>query len=92
MRDHKKLIVGLSAFVILILSLHFIPFDSRSGYLDYGLANVCIGYSEPVNYSYRWITGGVNKWDDQLSHLTEAKFMSGNPTCAQPVHLRLYLL
>jgi hypothetical protein len=89
MRKHKKLIIGLTPLIVLslVLILHFVPFDSRTGFLDRGGANICIGYTQPVNYTYRWITGGVNAWDDQLSYLK-----SINTGCAQPAHIKLYIL
>jgi len=95
MRKHLKLIsIFTLAAVFVVLGLHFVPFDSRSGYLDYGGANVCIGYMKPVDYQYRWITGGVNAWDDQLSHLKETKLVPpySSRACDQPAHVRLYLL
>jgi hypothetical protein len=87
MPKNKKLLKIATIVLVIVAGLHFVPFDSRTGYLDNGLANVCIGYSAPINYNYRWITGGVNTWDNDLSHL-----VAKNPGCAQPVHLRLYLL
>ena len=92
MRKHKKLVISSLAVLALALLLHFVPFDSRTGYLNRGLANVCIGYTQPTNYTYRWISGGVNAWDNQLSYLKEGKITQSNPTCAEPAHVRLYLL
>lgn len=94
MRKHLKMIIGMTAVAAIILLLHFVPFDSRSGYLDYGMANTCVGYLKPVDHNYRWISGGVNDWDDQLSHLKETKLQApyNNGTCDQPAHVRLYLL
>jgi hypothetical protein len=87
MRKHKKLIISLCVSLIVVLILHFVPFDSRTGYLDRRGANICVGYTQPVDHTYRWITGGVNQWDDQLSYLHP-----DNPGCAEPAHLKLYLL
>jgi len=89
MRKHRKLAIGLGILVVLVLALHFIPFDDRTGYLNGGGANICIGYTQPVNYTYRWITGGVDTWDNQISYLMPT---NKNPGCAQPAHVRLYLL
>lgn len=87
MRKHKKLIIGSLVAVFLVLMLHFVPIDNRTGYLDHGLANTCIGYSQPVNYNYRWITGGVDTWDNQMSALGPK-----NHGCDEPAHVRLYIL
>ncbi len=87
MKKHKKLLQIAAIVTVILLGLHFVPFDSRSGYLDKGMANVCIGYTKPVDLKYRWITGGVNTWDNDLSYLSDK-----NSGCAEPVHLRLYIL
>jgi len=94
MKKHRRFLI-IGALVALVIALmHFIPFDSRQGYLDYGSRNTCVGYLVPVDYTYRWITGGVNTWDDQLSHLKETKLVApySNRTCEQPAHVKLYLL
>lgn len=87
MYKRKLLFIISGVIILLLLALHFIPFDNRTGYIDEGIANLCFGYSKPVDYTYRWVSGGVNAWDDQLSYLHPK-----NPGCAQPAHIRLYIL
>jgi hypothetical protein len=85
-RNRKISIVSVSVLVIVAL-LHFVPFDSRSGYMDRGLANLCVGYGAPTTYTYRWINGGVNQWDNDINYLKNT-----NSGCAQPATIKLYIL
>jgi len=86
MKKHKKLLQIGAIVIVILLGLHFVPFDNRTGYLN-RVDNLCIGYGSPVDVNYRWITGGVNTWDNDLSNLSDK-----NPGCSEPVHLRLYIL
>ncbi len=81
-------VVLLMAFVIVF---HFVPVDSRTGYLVYSQPTSCPSDSSVASYRYRWVTGGVNTWDDRLSHLREGTNLPGNLYCAEPAHLQLYL-
>jgi hypothetical protein len=83
----RKISIVAAAVLVIVALLHFVPFDSRSGYYDRGLLNVCYGYSQRVEYNYRWITGGVNEWDSQINNIKPS-----NPGCAQPVTIKLYIL
>ncbi len=87
MKKHKKLLIAAGAILLIIALLHFAPFDSRSGYLEVKHINICIGNTKPVDYSYRWITGGVNKWDHEIDYLKKT-----NSGCDQPATIRLYIL
>lgn len=91
-KNKKRILASLAAFIIIAALLHFVPFDDRTGYLDKGMGNLCIGYLQPVELNYRWITGGVNTWDDQLSYLKEGSLNQAQVSCAEPVHIRLYIL
>lgn len=83
---------SIAVLVVIVLALRFIPIDSRTGYLDDGIDNLCSPYVQPVNHNFRWVKGEVPAWDDELSHLREAKLSDGNPTCSEPAHVHLYVL
>jgi hypothetical protein len=87
MSRNRKISIAAGAVIVIVALLHFVPIDSRSGYLDKGLADVCIGYSAPTTYTYRWITGDVNQWDNDINYLKNT-----NPGCAQPATIKLYIL
>jgi len=77
----------ISALVLIaVVLLHFVPFDSRTEY-QCDLTLDLRQDTSPRYYTYRWITGGVNKWDDLLSS-TGPK----TPYCNIPVHIKLYML
>lgn len=87
-KKQKKYLKILTIIIFIASGLHFVPIDTRRGYLDHGLANVCIGYGGPVKYKYRLvIKSEVDSWDEDINHLGP-----NNPGCSEPVVLRLYVL
>jgi hypothetical protein len=96
----KKVIIFSTIVLLVLLALHFIPVYNQSGVIDRGLANVCIGYTNPVPLYHRLITGGNKGFNDDKKDFKVAKLAnngggiiaSGDYGCAEPVTLRLYLL
>jgi hypothetical protein len=86
-KKHRTAIIIISAVVVVGATLlHFVPFDSRTEY-QCDLTQDLNQDSSPRYYTYRWITGGVNKWDELLTQ-------TGPKTtfCNIPVHIKLYML
>jgi hypothetical protein len=82
----KKVIIICGAVLALGILLHFMPIDSRTGYIH---NEWCISQTPQATYNYRWISGDINEWDDEMSAIQPS---SSECKLDQVVHVRLYAL
>lgn len=85
----KKLVAALLVLALLITA-HLIPIYQRTGYLDKGSGNLCIGYTAPNVYSKRVIVNGF-KVPQYFKSDSRAANGSGLD-CAEPVKIRYFLI
>lgn len=86
MRRQLKIFVPIVIAVVLLALLHFVPVDSRSGYI-YARNGGCLDAPYPLDYNYRWIKGQVNDWDNQINYIRNK-----DNGCGAFGHIRLYIL
>jgi hypothetical protein len=87
----KKTLIVAIIVVALLSAARFVPIKERTGYLDRGQNNLCIGYDAPNVYSKRVI----------LSGFSEPQYFVSNPqglndgsdaTCVEPVVVQYFLI
>lgn len=89
-----KIVLGIT---FLLLLPHFIPLYSKTGQLDRGTMNLCMGYGSPVSHYHRIIPSGLDEYrqERQLFKATQLTdqggILVGDIYCGEPVTLRLYL-
>ena len=87
----KKSLLILAVFVVFIGLIHLIPVYSKTGVLDYGAGNLCIGYSEHEVRKYRLIPNGTKAFNDDKKYFKAIAWSPSTPGCVTPVKMRLYL-
>ena len=90
MSKRAKILI-IPGLILIALALHFIPIYSRTGVLQRGNGDECIGYSKPVPDNYRLVTGNINEFRSDKRIFQPVPF-GQSASCAEPVTLRLYLL
>ncbi len=88
MLKRKKLLFYLAVLIIFAVFIHLTPVYNKTGQLDKGLGNLCLGYGGPVPHYYRIVPNGINGFSEDKNYF---KYKNSELTCAEPVVLRLYL-
>lgn len=97
MRRLKRRHLVIIALAIVLALPHYIPLRSRTGLIDRGLSNLCVGYGAPVDHDHRLIPHGMGGYERDDAQFDEAELifrngmMLGSDSCAEPATLRLYL-
>lgn len=83
-----KLLIFISFLLAVILLLHFVPIQTKNGFVESD--GNCIGYPEPRVVHYRLILNGYTKYQDIQKDFNKEK---SNTICGlKPVEARIFVL
>lgn len=85
----KKIIVWSTILIAVAVAGHSMPVYNRSGYIDKGINNVCIGYTSNVPEYFRIGFGELSKFQEEKKYFMP--IVLDDSGCMKPVTLRLYL-